>query len=109
MDASDRLNAALDDVSSEPMDDDIAPLVDLAVEVATSLQRGWLTGAERERLYGRVLELAVRRSPWAVARRLVVEHRGPAIAGGAAVTLAAGAAITLALARQHRGAHPLAA
>lgn len=109
MDASDRLAAVLDEVSSQPVDDDIAPLLDLAVEVASSLQRGWLTGAERERLYGRVLELAVRRSPWSVARRLVTEHRASAIAGGAAVTLAAGAAITVALARQHRGVAPIPA
>lgn len=109
MEAPDRLNAALDEVSSRPVDDDIAPLLDLAVEVASSLQRGWLTAPERERLYGRVLELAVRQSPWRVARRLVAEHRVPAIAGGAAVTLAAGAAITVALARQHRGAAPMAA
>jgi hypothetical protein len=109
MDPSDRLDAALDEFARRPLDEDIVPLVELAVEVASSLQRGWLTPEERNRLYSRAIELAVRRSPWGVARRLVSEHRVPAIAGGAAVTLAAGAAITLAITRQHRGAAPIAA
>lgn len=100
MDQADELDAALERAVRAPVDADIAPLLDLASEVAMSLQRGWLSGAERERLYDRVLELAVRRSPWSVARRLVSEHRVSAIAG-AAVTLAAGAAITVALTR-HR-------
>lgn len=105
---AEHLDAALGD-GSHAADPDLAQLVDLAGEVARSLQMPWLTDAERERLYARVVELAVRRSPWRTARRLLAEHRVPAIAGGAAVTLAAGAAITVALARQHRGPSPAAA
>jgi hypothetical protein len=100
MEQAEELDSVLDRVVQTPVDTDLAPLVDLASEVAISLQRGWLSAEERDRLYARVLELAVRRSPWSVARRLVTQHRLPAIAG-AAVTLAAGAAITVALTR-HR-------
>ncbi|HEX6539811.1 MAG TPA: hypothetical protein VF155_11595 [Candidatus Dormibacteraeota bacterium] len=109
MDRAELLDAALEDVSPVTADPDVAQLLDLATEVARSLERGWLTAEERDLLYARVLELAVRRSPWAVARRLLAEHRVSAIAGGAAVTLAAGAAITVALARQHRQPAPAAA
>lgn len=109
MDRAELLEAALDDGSPVAADPNLAQLVDLATDVARSLERGWLTADERDLLYARVLELAVKRSPWAVARRLVAEHRLSAIAGGAAVTLAAGAAITVALARQHRAAAPAAA
>ena len=100
MDYAEELDAALERAGSAPIDLELASLVDLASEVAASLQRGWLTVEDRDRLYARVLELAVRRSPWMVARRLVAEHRLSAIAGGAAVTIAAGAAITVALARR---------
>jgi hypothetical protein len=100
MDYAEELDAALERAAGSPVDLDMAPLVDLAGEVAVSLQRGWLTAEDRDRLYARVLELAVRRSPWTVARRLLAEHRVSAIAGGAAVTIAAGAAITVALTRR---------
>lgn len=108
MDHADEFDAALELAGTGVVDPEMAPLVDLAGEVARSLQRGWLTLEDRDRLYARVLELAVRRSPWTVARRLVAEHRVSAIAGGAAVTIAAGAAITVALTR-HREAAPAAA
>ena len=108
MDYAEQLDAALESAGGAPMDLETASLVDLASEVAVSLQRGWLTVEDRDRLYERVLELAVRRSPWTVARRLLAEHRVPAIAGGAAVTIAAGAAITLALTRR-RETSPAAA
>lgn len=105
MEHAEELDAALERAGRGPIDPETAPLVDLASEVVVSLQRGWLTAEERDRLYARVLELAVRRSPWTVARRLLAEHRVSAIAGGAAVTIAAGAAITVALTR-HRDAAP---
>ena len=108
MDRADEFDAALDLARSGLVDPEVAPLVDLAGEVALSLQRGWLTLEDRDRLYARVLELAVRRSPWVVARRLLAEHRVSAVAGGAVVTIAAGAAITVALTR-HREAAPAAA
>lgn len=108
MEHAERLDAALAGVPAAVADPDLTQLADLATDVARSLERGWLTTEERDVLYDRILELAVRRSPWAVARRLLAEHRLPAIAGGAAVTLAAGAAITLALARQHRHPAPVA-
>lgn len=107
MDYAEELDVALERAGSAPIDPEMAPLVDLASEVASSLKRGWLTAEDRDRLYARVLELAVRRSPWMVARRLLAEHRLSAIAGGAAVTIAAGAAITVALTR-HRDAAPAA-
>lgn len=108
MDHAEQLDAALQRAGSGPIDIETAQLVDLASDVAMSLQRGWLTIEDRERLYSRVLELAASRSPWTVARRLLAEHRISAIAGGAAVTIAAGAAITVALTR-HRDAAPAAA
>jgi hypothetical protein len=108
MDYTEQLDAALDHAAGGPIDPEMGSLVDLATEVAVSLQRGWLTLEDRDRLYARVLELAVRRSPWTVARRLLAEHRVSAIAGGAAVTIAAGAAITVALTR-HRAPAPAAA
>lgn len=108
MDYAEQIDAALQRAGSAPMDAETAQLVNLASEVAVSLQRGWLTVEDRDRLYARVLELAARRSPWTVARRLLAEHRVSAIAGGAAVTIAAGAAITVALTR-HREAAPAAA
>lgn len=108
MDYAEEFNAALEVAGNGLVDPEMAPLLDLAGEVAVSLQRGWLTVEDRDRLYARVLELAVRRSPWTVARRLLAEHRVSAIAGGAAVTIAAGAAITVALTR-HREAAPAAA
>ena len=107
MDHAEELDTALERAGSAPIDLEMAPLVDLASEVAISLHRGWLTVEDRDRLYARVLELAVRRSPWTVARRLLADHRLSAIAGGAAVTIAAGAAITVALTR-HRDAAPAA-
>ena len=105
---ADRLDLALDGAATEA-DPELAQLVDLATEVARSLERGWLTGPERDLIYARVMELALKRSPWSVARRLLSEHRVPAIAGGAAVTLAAGAVITFALTRQHKHTAPVAA
>ena len=108
MDQAEELDEALERAGRSPVHPELVPLLDLASEVADSLQRGWLSVEDRDRLYARVLELAVRRSPWAVARRLVADHRVPAIAGGAAVTLAAGAAITVALTR-HRSPAPAAA
>ena len=108
MDYAEELDAALERAASAPIDPEMASLVELASEVVVSLQRGWLSVEDRDRLYARVLELAVRRSPWAVARRLLAEHRVSAIAGGAAVTIAAGAAITVALTR-HRETAPAAA
>ena len=108
MDRAEQLDTALQRGGSAPIDLETAQLVDLASDLAISLQRGWLTAEDRERLYSRVLELAASRSPWTVARRLLAEHRLSAIAGGAAVTIAAGAAITVALTR-HRDAAPAAA
>ncbi len=108
MEYAEQLDAALDRAAAGPIDPEMAPLVDVATDVAVSLHRGWLTLEDRDRLYARVLELAVRRSPWTVARRLLAEHRVSAIAGGAAVTIAAGAAITVALTR-HREPAPAAA
>jgi len=108
MEYAEQLDAALDRAAAGPIDPEVASLVDLATEVAVSLQRGWLSVEDRDRLYARVLELAVRRSPWTVARRLLAEHRVSAIAGGAAVTIAAGAAITVVLTR-HREPAPAAA
>ena len=108
MEQADRLDAALERTSHGMVDTEFEPLLDLASDVAASLQRGWLSLEDRDRLYARVLELAVSQSPWTVARRLFAEHRVSAIAGGAAV-IAAGAAITVALTARHRAPAPAAA
>ena len=108
MERADELDAALERTPHGLVDPDLEPLLDLASDVAASLQRGWLSLEDRDRLYARVLELAVSQSPWTVARRLFSEHRVSAIAGSAAV-VAAGAAITVALTARHRAPAPAAA
>ncbi|MBV8195900.1 MAG: hypothetical protein JOY80_10275 [Candidatus Dormibacteraeota bacterium] len=101
IDWASRLDAALDD-PDVVADAEIAALTQLATEVATTLRRGVLASWQRDRLYSRALELAGGSGRWARARRILLDNRMRAIAGGAAVTLAAGTAITVAVLRQHR-------
>lgn len=107
IDEAELLDASLEDAGVVPRSD-LTPLVELAVEVARSLQESWLTQRERDVLFARALELAARGRARAVLRHVVSDPRLRAVAGGAAVTLAAGTAIAVALARQHRAA-PVAA
>ena len=104
IDPAEAVDAAID--SDRPdLPPELAALVDMAGELRSALQRTWLTPWERDALYARVLETATHASRWAGARRILLDRRITAIAGGAAVTLAAGAAIGVAIARQHRHTH----
>ena len=104
IDEAELLDRALEDPAGADAAVLVAPLVELASELGLSLQRTLLSPWDRERLYARVLEISERRQRF---RRLLIDRRARAIAGGAAVTVAAGAAIAVAVLRQHR--HPLPA
>ncbi|MFN2581396.1 MAG: hypothetical protein ABR498_01480 [Candidatus Dormibacteria bacterium] len=100
------LHAALESSTAAEVDADIVSLVQVADEVRAVLHRESLTARERDRLYARATALAVRGRRWASARRLLVDNRVRALAGGA-FTLAAGAVITVAVRRQHRHHAPV--
>jgi hypothetical protein len=101
MDEAERLDTALE-TRPEVVGPDLAPLLDVAAEVARFLDGHWLAPSERHRIYARALETASRRARLAGVRRMLTDRRLPAIVGGAAVTVAAAAAIAVALSRERR-------
>ena len=98
------LDRALEDPERAREAASVAPLLELASEVALALREELLSPWDRDRLYARALELSERRQRF---RRLLLDRRARAIAGGSAVVLAAGTAVAVALLRQHR--HPVPA
>lgn len=101
MDEAERLDTALE-TRPEVVGTDLAPLLDVAAELARFLDGRWLAASDRHRIYTRALETASRRAQIARVRRLLTDRRVSAIVGGAAVTVAAAAAIAVAVSRERR-------
>ena len=105
IDEADRLDAALDS-RPEVVGPDLRPLLEVAAEVARFFDGQWLSTRDRDRIYIRAVSAAARQSRIARVRRVLTDRRIPAIAGGAAVTVAAVAAIAVALTRDRRHQAP---
>ena len=104
IDEAELLDQALEAPAGARESADFAPLVELATELGRTLHQTLLSQWDRDRLYARALEISASGRRF---RRLVLDRRARAIAGGAAVTVAAGTAIAVAVLRQHR--HPVPA
>jgi len=86
---------------------EIQALVDLAAEVARSLDDWRMSAIQRARVRSRVFDLVQPGPAW---RRLALRRRAPTLIGGAAaITVAAAVGIGVAVARGRRHEQALAA
>jgi hypothetical protein len=104
IDDAERLDAALNRQEIGASVDDIAPqvqlLVDMALEVAESFHSFELSPADHERLYSQaMLRLDAARHLW---KRVHLGGRGVAIIGGTAATVVTIAAIGVAVRQQRK-------
>lgn len=104
IDDAERLDAALNRQAIGASLEDVAPqvqlLVDMALEVAESFHSFELSPAERDRLYDQaLLRLDAARHLW---KRVHLGGRGAAIIGGTAATVVTIAAIGVAVRQQRK-------
>jgi hypothetical protein len=105
MTAEDRLDAALDsDLAAFAASPEVRELTDVAAEVGSALAAWRLDGEARARIYAIAISNAGRTQLRARLRRLGLDRRVQALAGGGVVTIAAAAAVAVAMARGRRHA-----